>query len=103
MAREGLQASDGGEVEAVDVRGRWYLGELVPACKRKKAAEAMSEFWPVIELPWDGQDHERSWLNVADDIEPMRECVAHLWDDLIAIDKVLAEVAANFNGETPSK
>ena len=57
----------------------WKLGEFVPASKRKQAEKAMAEFWPAIELPWDGEEHEHSWLNIADTMqEVVRECVAHL-------------------------
>jgi len=80
----------------------WELGKLVPPSKRTQAVEAMAGFFPFIELPWDGTDHELSWLNVADSmLKTTRQCVAHLWDDLTAIDTVLADVAVQFGGENP--
>ncbi len=33
----------------------------------------------------------------------LREFVAHLWDDVMAIDYLLAEVSAEFGGEDPMK
>lgn len=62
----------------------------------------MAEVYPVVELPWDGEQHERSWFNVADNMEKiLRECVAHLWDELMALDLVVAGVAEQFDGEDP--
>ena len=82
----------------------WQLGALVPPSKRKQAERAMAGFWPFVELPWDGEQHDHSWLDIAESMEKtIRECVAHLWDDLVAIDAVLAEVAVSFNGEDPMR
>ena len=44
----------------------WDLGALVPAGKHKNAEQAVSEVFPIVELPWDREQHERSWLNVSD-------------------------------------
>ncbi len=80
----------------------WSLGSLVPASKRRKAEEAVAEMYPVVELPWDQKEHPQSWLNVSDNMEKnLRDGVAHLWDDLNAIDVVLADVAREFGSEDP--
>ena len=80
----------------------WNLGSLVPASKHRQAEKAVAEMYPVVELPWDQEEHPQSWLNVSDNMEKnLREGVAHLWDDLNAIDAVLADVAKEFGGEDP--
>src|SRR6266540_739678 len=57
---------------------------------------------PIVELPWSSEQHERSWLNVSDHMtQDIREGVAHLWDEVNAIDVVLGEVARDFEGEDP--
>jgi hypothetical protein len=78
----------------------WHLGQLVPAGKHKQAEQAVSEVFPIVELPWGREQHERSWLNVSDKMnQDIREGVAHLWDEVNAIDDVLGEVAKDFDGE----
>ncbi len=80
----------------------WKLGSLVPASKRRQAEKAVAEMYPVVELPWDREEHPQSWLNVSDNMEKnLRDGVAHLWDDLNAIDAVLADVAKEFGGGDP--
>jgi len=80
----------------------WHLGALVPAGKHKLAERAVSEVFPIVELPWDREQHERSWLNVSDKMtQDIREGVAHLWDEVNAIDVVLGEVAMELEGEDP--
>lgn len=36
----------------------WHLGALVPTAKHKKAQQVVEGVFPVIELPWDGEEHE---------------------------------------------
>jgi hypothetical protein len=82
----------------------WRLGAFVPAAKQMQAEQALEDYKPFVELPWERANSDRSWMQVADGMEETtRECVAHLWDDLMAIDTVIAEVAAQFGGEDPMK
>jgi len=82
--------------------GTWRLGELVPPNKRKQAAKAVAQFFPVIELPWDEAEHELSWINVSDGMwEALRTGVSQLWEDVRAIDTVVDSVAVEFDGEDP--
>ena len=79
----------------------WRLGQLVPAGKHRQAERAVSDVFPVVELPWSSEQHERSWLNVSDKMtQDIREGVAHLWDEVNAIDVVLGEVAKQFDART---
>ena len=82
----------------------WNLGSLVPTSKRRAAEKAVADVFPVVELPWDLEEHPLSWLNVSDNMEKnLRDGVAHLWDDLNAIEAVLADVAKEFAGEDPMR
>ncbi len=47
----------------------WDLGHLVPVSKRPEAEKAMAEVYPFVEMPWDGETHPHSWINVADNLE----------------------------------
>ena len=80
----------------------WKLAQLIPAGKRAKAERAVEGYFPAADLPWDPEDHPNSWVNVADDMEDgIRLWLVSLWEELRSIDKVLEEVAQDFDGEDP--
>ncbi len=80
----------------------WRLAQLIPASKRRKAEKAVANSYPLAELPWDAEEHEHSWLNVTDRMERgIRLQLVSLWEELRAIDIVVDEVAAEFDGEDP--
>ena len=80
----------------------WHLAQLVPVDRREEAEAAVAPYRPQVELPWNAKTTGQSWLQASDAMEEVtKECVAHLWDDLMAIDTVLAEAAAALGGEDP--
>jgi hypothetical protein len=80
----------------------WNIAGLVPVGKRKKAEKLARDVLPLLELPWDPEEHELSWLNIADQIEEtLRNDVVGLWQQVRAIDVVVGEVAAEFDGWDP--
>jgi hypothetical protein len=83
-------------------RQLWELGKLVPASKRSAAENLMEGSFPVVELPWDTEEHEHSWLNVVDRMHAgHRLWLASLWQELRSIDVVLDDLAQEFDGEDP--
>ena len=80
----------------------WKLAQLVPAGKRAKAEQAVQGYFPAADLPWDPEDHQNSWVNVAEGMEDgIRLWLVSLWEELRSIDIVLAEVARAFDSEDP--
>ena len=79
----------------------WEVAKLVPAAKRPRAEKLVSDF-PLADLPWDPEDHEESWLNVAERSEQaLRIELGLLWQELRAIDAVVGDVRGEFNDEDP--
>jgi len=80
----------------------WRLARLIPAAKRRQAEQAVAKSYPIAELPWNPEEHEHSWLNVTERVESrIRLELVSLWEELRAIDIVVAEVAEEFDGEDP--
>jgi len=78
----------------------WELARLLPASKRARAAKLVAGVFPAVELPWEPEEHEASWLSVTErGQEALRRDLLSLWRDLKAIDSVLDEVGREFNGE----
>ncbi len=78
----------------------WKIAELVPASKRKEAEQLAAGGLLGIELPWRGEKLENSWFDLADSMEAhLREDVVGLWQEIRAIEILLDEVSAEFNGE----
>jgi hypothetical protein len=46
----------------------WHLAKLVPAAKRAKAEEIVSDSIHPVELPWQGDDKPGSWLELAESL-----------------------------------
>ena len=80
----------------------WNLASLVPAGKRRQAEKLVADSFPRLELPWVGEEHELSWLNLAENMErALRQELILLWQDLRAIDSVVGGVSQEFDGEDP--
>jgi hypothetical protein len=80
----------------------WDLASLLPAGKRKQAEKLAARSLPRLELPWVGEEHELSWLNLAENMERgLREELILLGQDLRAIDSVVDSVSMEFDGEDP--
>jgi hypothetical protein len=80
----------------------WELGKFVAPAMRGAAKEAMQGTFPVVELPWDGEEHPNSWLNVTEDMyKTLRLWLVSLWQEVRSIDAILDEVALEFDGEDP--
>src|SRR4051812_5781160 len=72
----------------------WELGKFVPASKRVAAEKAMAGSFPIVELPWDGEEHRYSWMTVTEDMyKGLRLWLVSLWQEVRSIDIVLEEVA----------
>lgn len=83
-------------------RQLWELGKLIPASKHGLAAKLMEGSFPVVEFPWDDEEHEHSWLTVVENMhQGMRGWQVSLWQELRSIDIVVNEVAEEFDGEDP--
>lgn len=82
----------------------WNLAALLPASKRGQAEKIVADSYPAVELPWQPDDVDHSWLNVAERaMEAVRGDLAGLWQELKSIDLVLDEVASEFDGEDPMR
>lgn len=46
----------------------WKLTQLLPAARRKEAQEAVKKGFPVVEVPWDAEEHRSSWMNVSEEM-----------------------------------
>jgi hypothetical protein len=77
------------------------LAELLPVSKRPRAEEVIDR-WPLLELPWDPEERDLSWLNIAEQMtKGLRAQLVYLWEELRSIESVLDEVAQEFDGEDP--
>src|SRR5581483_105161 len=82
----------------------WKLAELVPPARRKQAEEAVNRGFPVVDLPWSAEEHRYSWTTVTDDMyKGIRLLTVSLWQEVRSVDIVIAEVAAELNGEDPMR
>ena len=80
----------------------WELGKLIPLTKRAAAQQLVAGSYPVVELPWDAEEHEYSWLTILENMqEGLRVWLVSLWQELRSIDVVVNEVAEEFDGEDP--
>jgi hypothetical protein len=77
------------------------IAALLPPTSRHEA-EQVAAREPLVELPWVEDGNERSWSAVVERSGESARCeVVGLWRQLAALDVVLAEVAAEFDGEDP--
>ena len=79
----------------------WEVAKLVPAAQRPRAEKLVADF-SLADLPWQPEDREESWLNVAERTEQaLRVELGLLWQELRAIDAVVDDVRGEFNNEDP--
>ncbi len=78
----------------------WKIAELVPASKRREAEQMAAGVSSASSFPGVGEKLENSWFDLADSMElHIREDVVGLWQEMRAIEMLLDEVSAEFNGE----
>jgi hypothetical protein len=78
----------------------WNLAKLVPASKRARAEAVVADSLFPIDLPWDAVEKEGSWLDVSHGLLAGARCgVFSRWQEVLTIESVLDEVAADFAGE----
>jgi hypothetical protein len=78
----------------------WELAKLVPPAKRAKAEAIVRDSIHPVELPWQEEDKPDSWLNQAESlVVAVRRDLYSRWQEVLAIDAVLDEIAEDFDGE----
>ena len=78
----------------------WELAKLVPASKRPKAEAIVAGSINPVELPWGDEDKPGSWLERAEGlVAQVRRDLLIRWQEVLAIEALLDEVAEEFSGE----
>jgi len=78
----------------------WELAKLIPAGKQARAEAILEKSFRPIDLPWDKEEKQGSWLDESDRLlDGVRRELFNRWQEVQAIEAVLEEVAAEFGGE----
>ena len=54
------ETANPGLLWVLDGEALWKLGEFVLAAKRKTAETSMADYFPLVGIPWDGEDRDSS-------------------------------------------